>query len=401
MPELLYLDTARLGQMSPRACRASVDFARFASEQGASLYLTEFLRHGFQSLPSGIADNYAGIAEWSGVAPLKDASRRLSHSHQNAEVLLASRSASLMKLAARLLVRPCRNILLTDLTWPSYGRILRQALPHSACTTTTVKVRRRILQRRLDHRELVDELATVFVEQNCDGLFLPLVDNLGVQLPVNRIVERIRADCELRFVVIDGAQAIQHVPLQLEADYCDFLIAGSHKWLRAFTPMGIGLFGHPRSADYIRDALARWLSQGLLDDPLLQFTNELQSGRNKAYGETVSVSPLITANGAIMDALSQPGGDDSAVASNRIFIREVANDNWDALLPCDEFASRIMLLRAKRERDRRVPPDELRRRFVNSGIALSTYRGGMVRLSLPDSRFDADQQHTIQTALRR
>ena len=78
MSELLYLDTARLGQLSPRACRASVDFARFASEHGASLYLTDFLRHGFQVLPPAICDSYPGIAGWAGVASLKDSLRLLS-----------------------------------------------------------------------------------------------------------------------------------------------------------------------------------------------------------------------------------------------------------------------------------------------------------------------------------
>ncbi len=71
MPDPLYLDTARLGQMSPRACRASVDFARFASEQGCSLYLSRFLAEGSTAWPDALSQRYSGLADWQGVAQLK------------------------------------------------------------------------------------------------------------------------------------------------------------------------------------------------------------------------------------------------------------------------------------------------------------------------------------------
>ena len=47
MPLRLYLDTARLGRMSPRAQRAQFDFVRLAVEEGCTLYWERFLRHGF------------------------------------------------------------------------------------------------------------------------------------------------------------------------------------------------------------------------------------------------------------------------------------------------------------------------------------------------------------------
>ena len=72
MSELLYLDTARLGQMSPSARRASVDFARFASEYGCSLYLNQFLENGFDAWPAALRDQFPGLQNWHGVTPLKE-----------------------------------------------------------------------------------------------------------------------------------------------------------------------------------------------------------------------------------------------------------------------------------------------------------------------------------------
>lgn len=38
---------------------------------------------------------------------------------------------------------------------------------------------------------LVIEITELYKEQGCDGIFLPLVDNLGVKLPVKQIVAAI------------------------------------------------------------------------------------------------------------------------------------------------------------------------------------------------------------------
>ena len=64
MPQVLYLDTARLGQMSPRARRASVDFARFASECGGSLYFSDFLSDGY----SENLKEFEQLRGWKGIA---------------------------------------------------------------------------------------------------------------------------------------------------------------------------------------------------------------------------------------------------------------------------------------------------------------------------------------------
>lgn len=399
MPELLYLDTARLGQMSPRARRASVDFARFASEYGCSLYLSDFLQSGFNSWPTDLQNKYPGLEDWGGVVSLKRRLQQLAQADSRSNVMVAARSAALMAFAARLLFGPCRNVLITDLTWKPYDQILRRVHPMRDRQVTKIALRRWLFRQRPSTEEIVEHFATEFRDQDCDGLFLPLVDCFGVHLPVSQIVDRIRAENELRFVVVDGAQAINHVPLGFAADYCDFLLAGCHKWLRSFSPMGVGLFGRPGTVNYIQDSLERWSKSGVLNDPLFIFANELESERPRRFGESVAVTPMIVANAAVTDALRRPANDDS-VAMNREAIMSIAsaNNRWAEVSAGEEMSSRIIMLRSRCWQDRQRSADSLRRRFHNAGIAVSTYSRGRVRISVPDHPIKLNARQRLEAA---
>ena len=398
MLEPLYLDTARLGRMSPMACRASIEFARFSSEHGCTLYFSEFLQEGFPAWSRSLQERYPGLASWQGVGELGQRLKRLAQARDDSQIALASRSATLMRFAARLLSGPCRNVLLTDLTWPAYERTLERERKTAKCRMTRVKLRRSILQDRFPEEQVIDRIVQCYVERDCDGLFLPLVDNMGVNLPVRTIVERIRDVAELRFVVIDGAQAIGQVPLDLAGDYCDLFLAGCHKWLRAFTPLGIGYFGHPHSVEYIQHSLARWLRSGDIDDPLLAFTRELLSGDAQPFGETVSVSPLITCDAATQDALATPNDPTGVFDSRQRVIDFARLQGWRCVSPPYEMQSKIVLFDHGDRRIAECSPEELRRQFCAKGVALTAYSGGMLRVSLPESAMSQAQSATLQAA---
>jgi hypothetical protein len=404
----LYLDTARLGLMSPRACRASVDFARFASEQGCSLYFSKFLAGGSSAWPESLNQQYPGLESWRGISTLTQRLREIAGAAPESEVVLAARSAELMRLATRLLIGPCRNVLLTDLSWPTYEKIFETQRRGSASRRTRLALRHRILRDRISATELVDRIAEEFVQHGCDGLFLPLVDNLGVQLPIRDIVERLRRLAELRFVVVDGAQSIGHVPLGLADGYCDLFLAGCHKWLRAFSPLGLAFFGNPGSESYIRDSLSRWLDAGEIDDPMLSFSRELLEGKSMPFGETVQVAPLLTANGAALDALDRGLPDDGPHAGNAII--DVAEANgWRSVAPHRELASRILLFEPAHPHRGRFAHEHaherVREQFLTDGIALSSYEGNngspLIRLSLPDAKLFPGDLERLATAFRR
>lgn len=77
-------------------------------------------------------------------------------------------------------------------------------------------------------------LAGHYGNEGCDGLFLPLVDNFGVRLPIASIVPAIQRAGSVRFVVRDATQAFNYVDVSDCVRACDFVIGGCHKWLRAY-----------------------------------------------------------------------------------------------------------------------------------------------------------------------
>ena len=215
MPTRLYLDTARLGLMSASAQQIHIDFVRFVGEEAASLYFDQFLRTGVRDWPASLRRRFPALQAWQGISHLKDDLRRPVGASAQSNVLLASRSAQLMKLAAKLLFRLCRNVLVTDLSWPSYRQILKRVGGTAENRLTTLQLRRSLLRDQVPQDEVIERIAQHFVRTACDGLFLPAVDNLGIRLPIEQIVRSIEKRAELRFVVVDGAQAFGHTPLEL------------------------------------------------------------------------------------------------------------------------------------------------------------------------------------------
>src|SRR5207245_2853810 len=148
-------------------------------------------------------------------------------------VLLANRSAQLMKLAARLLFERCRNVLVTDIGWQPYHDLLAAEGARVARGTTTVPIRDMVLEGKACKEEVLTALRDRYLRARCDGLFLTGISHLGIRLPIEELVRSLEGAREPRFVVVDGAQEFCHVPLDLRNDYCDLYLAGCHKWLQA------------------------------------------------------------------------------------------------------------------------------------------------------------------------
>jgi len=56
-------------------------------------------------------------------------------------------------------------------------------------------------------------LAARYKQENCDGLLLSAVTYQGVRLPIRGLMRAIGQSQRPRFAVVDGAQALNHVPL--------------------------------------------------------------------------------------------------------------------------------------------------------------------------------------------
>ncbi|MEQ1826055.1 MAG: aminotransferase class V-fold PLP-dependent enzyme [Pirellula sp.] len=379
--------------MSPRACRASIDFARLSFEHGSTLYSDDFLRFGSQCLSDSQLGCYPGLDDWQGPEQLRQRLSSLAKLPIGLQTIFASRSANLMKLAAKFLFRRCRRVMITDLTWPAYENILLNEMHRSGCGVHKVAVRSRLLRGEVSAAELLDLLGNEFTGYNCDGLFLPLVDNLGIRLPVSEITHHLRNLAELRFCVVDGAQAFENVPLELEADYCDFMIAGCHKWLCAHTPMGVGFLGRRSSQQSLSEALSRWLHSGAVDDPLIVFSNELVTGGVNPFGETAPILPMLTANAAAVDAIARVHK--SAKDTRQAVQAVVLEAGWEVVSPQLVFESQIILIRKRFT----SCVKNLRRRLLENSIAATVYDDGLVRLAIPFGDFPEYARRQLHSAL--
>jgi hypothetical protein len=270
---------------------------------------------------------------------------------------------------------------------------------------TRILVRRSVLCGGLDRQNLIDVLREAYTRNGCDGLFLPAVDNLGVRLPINALVRTLRHQAELRFVVVDGAQAIGHIPLTLTDCHCDVFLAGCHKWLRAYKPLGMLFCGSSPSAVDVDPMVHTSVAKRRLDDPLLQFTMQLERRQLSRYGETVSLLPLLTCQAAVRDALGDSGQTTATLAARlQMADRLVAvaqRHNWRPIRPEASMRTGICLLQKRDRPPTRVSADQLRQQFHDAGVAVTTYPNGLVRFSMPDSDLSMSDESVLTHALAR
>ncbi|WP_425400388.1 aminotransferase class V-fold PLP-dependent enzyme [Aeoliella sp.] len=389
--------------MTPGAQDVHCDFSRFVGEVGASILFTDFLWHGLEACPAELAERFPALLAWKGVTALKQELCNLTTLPTRTRALLAGRSAQLMKMAATLLYRPCRNVLVTDLGWPPYHTILDGESRRMNRRRTTVKLQRELPTSELDQEEIVERIRAAYIVHHCDGLFLTAVSHLGVRLPVQEIVQAIAQSAELRFVVVDGAQDFCHVDSDLQGDCADLYLAGAHKWLGSFHPLGLAFYGKRRSRDLVETVLQDNLDCGNLDDPLLRFMNSGNTSESGCPEETVNLAGLFSCQGAVSDATMLVADKARQFASrlaNARAIAEMAESlGWSSEMPRQPLQCGILLLQSRSERIRSLPAESLRSRFYQHGIALTGYDQGRVRLSMPGDRLNEEDLNSIRTAL--
>jgi selenocysteine lyase/cysteine desulfurase len=403
-PTQLYLDTARLGRMSRRSQQAHLDFARLAGEEGGSLFFETFLRAGAGDWTGETQARYPGLASWRGVGGLKESLRTLAGSSPGLPVLLANRSAQLMKLAARLLYHPCENVLVTDLGWLPYHDVLAAEAARAGAALTSVPVRDGVLHGQAGEDDIVETVRAHYLRERCDGLLLTSVSHQGVRLPVERIVRSLEAMAEPRFVVIDGSQEFCHVAADLQHEYCDLYLAGCHKWLQAYHPMGLAFYGRRRSRSMIETVLGHFLGTGELDDPLLRFSAQLEGNCLDGRTETVNLACLFSGQGAVADALEEPRVPSRCLPRRLESLSAAAGvaaaSGWQPVLPPPALRTGILLLQSERKTRRELPATDLRHAFSERGVALTAYEGGVVRLSMPAQGWQPGELELLQGALQ-
>jgi aspartate aminotransferase-like enzyme len=386
MPSTLYLDAARMGQMTPSAQWALQDFVRVAGEEGCTLYFERFFQDGFSAWPASYQKQFAGLRSWGGVAELKAALATFAGLPTDSRPLLAGRSTNLMKLAANVLFRGGKRVLVTDLTWPSYEKILKREARMANGRIQSLRIRAAIVRGEISGTNLIDRMLKRIVATKCDGVFLPAISHDGIRLPIEEIVQAIREFSPSSFIVVDGSQAFGQMPVNLSLAPCDFFLAGCHKWLGSHLPLGIAFCPNPATHSEIPQRCADRLEARKLDDPLLAFLTSIETGRMRRFTETVNLSPLFSCRGALEDQFIEgpiAGRFRRRIANAGLVQRIARMTGWIPLLPDREFQSASVLLQATSATVREWTPSHLRDRFHARGIALTCYDRGVIRLSMP------------------
>lgn len=402
MPSTLYLDAARMGQMAPSAQWALHDFVRLAGEEGCTLYFEHFLKSGFSALPSRHQQRFSCLRCWGGLDEIKTVLADFAGLPVGSRPLIAGRSANLMKVVAKSLCRGRKRVLITDLTWPSYQKILEREARKAVGEIERVQVRGAILRGAIAGSELVELIARTFVASKCDGVFVPEITHDGIRLPIAEIVAALRLIAPASFIVVDGSQAFGHVPISLAQTPCDFYLTGCHKWLGSHLPLGIGFMPNPMTRAEIARRAAELVERGRLDDPLFAFLQSIETGRMRRFTETVNLSPLFTCRGALEDQFT-----DGPIAgrlrrrlANADLVRRIARMTaWKPLIPLEDFRSASVLLQSTATAIRRFAPDRLRSIFLERGIALTSYAAGVIRLAMPSVPLSTCQAGSLIQAL--
>ncbi|MDX1927985.1 MAG: aminotransferase class V-fold PLP-dependent enzyme [Pirellulaceae bacterium] len=397
-----YMDTARLGRACPNSLQVQCEFAQLAAED-PSLYSLDFLRDGAEVWHDSVRRRFPMLSRWRGVAHLQSMFADAFGMDVHGSIFLASQSAKLVRIAARLMFRQCRNVLTSDMNWPAWQAIVNEEAANNGATITHIKLADRVILDGWDDIEMSCLLAEHYVKKNCDCFFLPVVSSHGIGLPIEDLVARIRRYAELRFVLLDAAQAFCHVPVDGPMQSADVLITGCHKWLGAHLPMGVAAVKSYYVAAQLRQVFNYGDHVTYCHDPLLQLTEQIIRGQVNRYSETVDIAPMLSACGALASGHARPQHVCEQLhkrLSNRHGLVECFRESrWETLPLDDSIQTAILLAQSRGKQFSPTNPDELLAQFRNHGIGLSAYSNGTVRMALPSEKLQPDQLACLHSAL--
>jgi hypothetical protein len=120
-------------------------------------------------------------------------------------------------------------------------------------------------------------------------------------------------------------------------------------------------------------------------DPLLRFSEQLDSGQVDGNSETANLTPLFASAGAAAYKLKKPRLEsliDLPSIDAAIEIIPRANGDWQLVRPVSEMRSKIALLKSSDDSWGYSSPDDLRTSWLEAGAVVSTFETGIVRVSL-------------------
>ena len=382
----LYLDTARIGLMTPQARQSCDDAMALAMHDPAHVFL--------QFQMDGSSD---AIRHWSGIGQLrKDVLEQIAIPTHN-QLLMASNSASLLALAARCLFSLAPNVLVTDLIWPNHFNGLNIERMLSSSEIFAVEVREQIIEGEpVD--SIVSKIVTAYEQNNCRALFLTAISSDGIRLPVEEIIDAVTEIKSPRMVVVDGAQEFAQLRNVSANEKVDLYLFGSHKWLGAYHPLSLATFGCPGSAMVINQILSRMISAGDVNDPTLKSS----INDRFEYNETLNLLPFFSLAGAIethkQNKDMKGGLVESRIDNLHQFSQVTSEAGWKERFidVQDDFKSAISIIE---QPNRAFRSNEIEKRLRTSGISATFLPDGGIRASMPSRPFAREDYVYLSSVL--
>jgi hypothetical protein len=144
---MLYLDTARLGLVSPSAKRALIAAMEFNQVFGAGAYFDELLMSGAGGVAG--ANEFDGLEIWPGIEAFSTNIKETFFGSNQDDLVFASKTSSLMSLAAEMLFGRCSRVLVTDLNWQPYDAVLQTVANKKNGQISKVEIKQQIFDRSL------------------------------------------------------------------------------------------------------------------------------------------------------------------------------------------------------------------------------------------------------------
>jgi hypothetical protein len=181
----------------------------------------------------------------------------------------------------------------------------------------------------------------------------------------------------------------------------DFTIAGCHKWLGGYFPLGVAFYGQPGTRGLVDGITTNMLEDHQLDDPVLRFCRQLAGSRLDGYSETVNLGPIFSCRGAMADAPTERGmlqnHLEQQLENARLVVDLARKSGWQAVRPAHDLRSGILLLEP--QGPSQPAGDAVRQRFLRADVAITAYDDGLARLAMPKQALSSSELRQIRHAL--
>ena len=393
MVDSLYLDTARIGQISPSAALACNAVGEIAAKAPQRV---------FEEITKVTESESSIIPYWRGLSGFQKSMLDCFEASDENRFFLASNSAALVKSTAQAIFLSSRAVFCTDLIWPRYRSILNRAAEGWAKQLNVMPVRGWL--KHASTAEIVEKIALAFIASGSDALFLTAISSDGFKLPIRQIVHCIQQKREIRFIAVDGAQEFAQCDHTENWGVADIYLFSSHKWLGGYHPLTMGLYGKRRSCDFLETTVARMVNNDSIEDPLLRFQESFRSGVLEAASpkETINILPILAASGALHDLLTHARSDNNinSLKRNRESIAAIVESSeWNFVNDISEQDLQTQVATLQHKSGRSWSWHRTSKLFKANGIVCSAYDGGVARLSLPKRNLTSHELTRIGDSL--